>query len=287
MLSFIVVNLVIPGSPIPLTGQQLVIKTPHGDWTLTPIQPPTGNRVNAVLSGRIEETHVLEHQASSGQGAATLDAAMSHVTPILLGATCATSLSVTVRKSSPFSDLQLAGPSNQWPRERGLEPSVPLVKTAADFTAFVQNVVSAWPGRGRDEKALLLIHHWLDALACWSLEDLYLSATTLLQIIGDTEEHRLGKKDMPFYDSVVAAAERFNNAPILSTDFKKMRNDLIHDGVLSGTHFPGRSKAECEQVAADVLNWFDSYFHAALALGVPQSRFAGTQLSKLNAFTVE
>jgi hypothetical protein len=36
-----------------------------------------------------------------------------------------------------------------------------------------------------------------------------------------------------------------------------------------------------------VLNWFDSYFHAALGLGTPQPRFARTGLLKLNAFTVE
>jgi SAM-dependent methyltransferase len=69
----------------------------------------------------------------------------------------------------------------------------PSTRTADEFRNLLEAFLRAWPTNGQTEKALLLIHHWLDALACWSLEDLYLSTTTLLQVISATEADRQGK----------------------------------------------------------------------------------------------
>jgi hypothetical protein len=131
--------------------------------------------------------------------------------------------------------------------------------------SLVERFVRAWPGAGQTEKALLLVHHWLDALACWSMEDRYLRATTLLQIIVATEAMRQGKPELRFYPGVTAAAHRIG-IRVLSNDFKNMRNELIHDGRLIGTRFPGPDKDACAGVLADLLNWFDEYMHTALSL---------------------
>jgi hypothetical protein len=118
------------------------------------------------------------------------------------------------------------------------------------------------------------------------MEDLYLSATTLLQIICATEANRQGKDDLPFLPGVNAAASRMGIAH-LGPDVKNMRNELVHDGQLIGKRFAGPGIDECADVVAEVLNWFDSYMHAALRLGpVTQTRFRGSDFRNLNAFSI-
>jgi hypothetical protein len=138
----------------------------------------------------------------------------------------------------------------------------PVISSMAEFSDLIELFVQAWPRAGQTEKVRLLVHHWLDALACWSMEDLYLSATTLLQIIVATEAGQQGKKELPFYAGVADAAKRMS-IRTLSDDFKNMRNELIHDGRLIGNRFAGPDKGVCAAVVADVLNWFDEYLHAA------------------------
>ena len=58
-----------------------------------------------------------------------------------------------------------------------------------------------------------------------------------------------------------------------------MRNDIVHEGCLSGTNFSGRSKADCAKVVADTLNWIDSYVCAVLDLGSAPARWSGQELA--------
>jgi hypothetical protein len=51
-----------------------------------------------------------------------------------------------------------------------------------------------------------------------------------------------------------------------SRRYKDMRNDIVHEGVLSGSNFTGRSKADCAEVTAKTLNWLDQYVVAVLGL---------------------
>jgi hypothetical protein len=164
-------------------------------------------------------------------------------------------------------------------------PGTPSTTNADEFKSILEAFVLVWPTKGRTEKALLLIHHWLDALACWSLEDLYLSATTLLQIISATEADRQNAQ-LSFLQGVSGAAARLGLRH-LSVDFRDMRNELIHDGRLIGTRFRGPDKLACAHVAADVLNWIDEYMYEALGLGHPPSvRFNKTQFITLNAYSI-
>jgi hypothetical protein len=79
-----------------------------------------------------------------------------------------------------------------------------------------------------------------------------LSATTLLQIIATTEETIQGK-DLSYFDAIKDASTRLGIAQ-LSRDFKDMRNNLVHEGKLTGGKFGGTSLKDCAMVAADVLN---------------------------------
>lgn len=281
MLSFYVVNLLVPEEP-----PSMSLSTPAGTWSFTK-HPGYDKFKPALTGGQCAETYFLEHPASMAGGAASVDLAFDEITPLLLGAAYAAGLSVTIKRSTMGSDVSILQPSEHWPRERALDRPSPVVASATDFTALVERFVSGWPQAGLTEKARLLVHHWLDALGCWSMEDLYLSATTLLQVIVASEATKQGLPDLPYYKGVEAAANRMG-IRVLGPDFKDMRNELIHDGQLIGRRFAGPAKADCARVVADVLNWFDEYMHAALSLGpVRKQRFRDTDLAGLNAYSID
>jgi hypothetical protein len=281
MLSFFVVNLLLPGDP-----EMVSLATPSGRWTLTRFADYENSKA-AIAEGKCANTYYLEHPITRKAGAAVVDAALDEITPILLGASYATGMSVTVKSSTMGSEVSLLQPTDQWPRERAIESASPVINSSAQFVNLVERFVAAWPGPGRTEKALLLVHHWLDALACWSMEDLYLSATTLLQIIVATEAARQGKSELRFYPGVADAARRMG-VHVLSEDFKNMRDELIHDGRLIGTRFAGPDKDARAVVLAELLNWFDEYMHAALSLGSrPKTRFGKSDFIGLNAYSIQ
>jgi hypothetical protein len=218
-------------------------------------------------------------------GAGACDAAFDEITPILLASSYALGLSVTIKRSTPASDIMIMQPSDHWPRERAMGTGIPAVATDQELKTFIGNFVNSWATLGQSEKALLLVHHWLDALACWSFEDIYLSATTIQQIIVATEENRIAT-NLTFLNGVTSASNTFGIAP-LSDDFKNMRNDLIHDGQLSGSRFPNKTKNECAEVAADVFNWIDAYMHAALNLDPQaQNHFSKNDFMALNSYSL-
>jgi hypothetical protein len=279
MLSFYVVNLLIPTEP-----KLVELTVPSGIWRLEQF-PDYGKSKAAIAEGKCAHTYYLEN-AIGLVPSSLADQAIDEMTPILLGASYATGLAVTVIQSTNGSEFGLMQRSEHWPRDRAIDMASPVIQTAAEFKEIVERFVAAWPNAGRSEKARLLVHHWLDALACWSLEDLYLSATTLLQIIVATEAARQGLTQLPFYPGVEAAA-RAMGIRVLSDDFKNMRNELIHDGQLIGHRFAGPDKTACAAVAVDVLNWIDEYIHKALNLGtVRKTRFRNIDLANLNAYSI-
>lgn len=288
MQGFHVVNLLIPEDP-----EHLDLQTPASGWTLARHVnfSPAKTAILGASSSRskvppVAETYYLENPAGMDQGAAACDRAHAELTPILLAATYATGLSVTIQRSTMSSSIMIVQPTSHWPRARGLFAPSYVITTPAEFQKLVAAVVASWSTVGKTEKALLLIHHWLDALSCWSMEDLYLSATTLLQIIVATEADRQGKDDLPFLPGLNAAAQRMG-IPSLRQDVKNMRNELVHDGRLIGKRFSGPGIGECAGLVAEVLNWFDSYMHVALQLGpVKQVRFKGRDFESLNAYSI-
>jgi hypothetical protein len=281
LLSFYVVNLLIPDDPMLIN-----LALASGTWTLTQ-HPDFAQFKEAIGRGQVGETYFLENPVTLTASPAVVDSAFHEITPILLAASYLTGLSVTIQRSTMGSEISIVQPSQHWPRARAVDRPSPVIASAAEFSNLVELFVRAWPRAGQTEKARLLVHHWLDALSCWSMEDLYLSTTTLLQVIVATEAAEQGKAELRFYDGVEAAARR-KTITTLSDNFKNMRNDLIHDGRLIGTRFAGPDKEACAAVVADVLNWFDEYMHAALGLGAPRmSRFGKSDFMNLNAYSID
>lgn len=279
-----VINLLMPGDP-----SAVKIATPRGSWQFVKMPEFTQNSA-AIRGGSmprpqqlpVAETYFLQDV----EGPDDAQRMENEVTPILLAATYATGMSVTATRLTRNGGGGILQPSHHWPRPRALDQQSLVVNTLDEFVHLVEAFVRAWPAAGQKEKALLLVHHWLDSLGCWSMEDLYLSATTLLQVIVATEAAKQGKDELKFFPGIKDAASRAGIAP-LGKDFKDMRNELVHDGRLIGSRFAGPDKAACGVVVADVLNWFDAYLHAALALGpIVRKRFSATDFLNLNAYSI-
>lgn len=280
MIGFWVVNLLIPGEP-----DKCIINTASGGWRLEKYADYLKSK-HAIYNGQCAHTYAIENDISMDDGATACDSSFEEMTPLLLGASYLTGLSVTVKQSLPYSDISIIQPSDHWPRERGMGKGNPCVTNQCEFIESLEKFVSTWPSVARREKILILIHHWLDALGCWSFEDFYLSATTLLQIIAATEKDITGSSNLSYFQAIQSASVRVGITS-LNRDFKDMRNNLIHEGKLIGGRFTGRDLEACSIVAADVMNWFDEYLHAVMNLGpVKRKRFSKGDFMSLNAYSL-
>lgn len=127
----------------------------------------------------------------------------------------------------------------------------------------------------------LQLCHWLSGLTCFSLEDIYLSAGVQMDIVKQRERAATGNLGLKYFQGMTSASARYSLSP-LGNDYKNMRNDIVHEGVLSGSNFAGKSKSECAAVVADTLNWLDSYVLAVIGvLGTPGlPRWRGQDLER-------
>lgn len=280
VIGFWVVNLLIPGEP-----DNCKVSTSSGVWDLEKSANYAQSK-NAITSGQCAHTYAIENDVSMDDGSAVVDSSLEEMTPLLLGASFLSGLSVTARASLPHSDVSIIQSSDHWPRERAMGVGNSCVTTQQEFTENLEKFVNAWPSVAQSEKILILVHHWLDALGCWSFEDFYLSATTLLQIIAATEEQVTGDSNLPYFQAVQSASSRVG-INSLNRDFKDMRNNLIHEGKLLGGSFAGTDREACSAVAADVMNWFDEYLHAVMNLGpVKRKRHLKSDFMSLNAYSL-
>ena len=282
MIGFRFINLLVPGDPA-----RFSINGATGSWAFE--QEPHFETVKDAVANRIQcaETYTGQHPASMDAGVAGCERAFEELLPLCLGASYATGRSVTCRRSLPLSDVTVLEIGPHFPRERSINGSQAIITNDTEFKAIVEAFLVAYDRVGRTEKVRLVVHHWLDTLACWAFEDLYLSGTTVLQIIAATEENILPIRSKPsFYKYLLAAAHRYG-LPALSHDVIKMRNDLVHDGTLSGTTFINKNAPDCGTAAAEALNWIDCYLHAVLNLGpVRRIRFDALSFDNLNAYSL-
>lgn len=112
----------------------------------------------------------------------------------------------------------------------------------------------------KSRRLRLFLSHWISGITCFSLEDLFLSIGVQMDIVKQCEIKEVGKK-LDYFPGMQAASKRYGLVP-LSKDYKAMRDDLVHEGLLSGTNFYHKSKEEC----------------AILDLGTPQPRWKGHKL---------
>lgn len=129
------------------------------------------------------------------------------------------------------------------------------------FSSWISNSYSAFAARS----LRLQLSHWLSGLTCFTLEDIYLSVGVQMDIVKQCERKSTGTPGLTYFQGMSSASSRYGLSP-LGSDYKNMRNDIVHEGVLSGSNFGGKSKAECSAVIADTLNWLDQYVLSVLGL---------------------
>jgi hypothetical protein len=136
-------------------------------------------------------------------------------------------------------------------------------------TPWLSNLFSAWSTtnytRYKQRGFRLQLSHWLSGLTCFSLEDVFLSVGVQMDIIKQQERAATNNRDLTYFQGMSSASSRYHLTP-LGTDYKQMRNDIVHEGVLSGSNFASKSKSQCAVVVADTLNWLDQYVLSVLGL---------------------
>jgi len=291
MIGFWLVNLLPPGSP-----EEVELKTPAGTWTLVRFHDFDKVVSHITNKGGCGTTYSAEFplptDSTRGQ---VMEDAFAELLPICFSASFATGMAVTIRGHTMMSEVQVVARGNHFPRERGLNEGNPCVASLADFIKLVEAFVAKYPALDPIEKLRLLSHFFIDAMSCWSLENLYLSSSTLLQIIASTEEDTTRpfaqtystsrrQRKPAFFDYLAGAADRVGIPP-LSHDVVKIRNSLIHEGTLSHALLPTQSDASVP--IAEAMNWFDSYIYAILGLGaVPvQRHMASDYEHAINSFS--
>ena len=173
-------------------------------------------------------------------------------------AACVTPSGTTPQSDASFLEL---GDSFVRPRAIAGFPTLPLNDT---FANFFSRGASSFASAFRSRRLRLLFSHWISGLTCFSLEDIFLSVGVQMDIIKQSEIAVAGKK-LTYYDGMLSASSRYNIQP-LTNDYKNMRNDIVHEGVLSGSNFLGKDKMRCAEVVAESLNWIDAYVCAVLGL---------------------
>jgi hypothetical protein len=181
--------------------------------------------------------------------------------------------------TTPQSDAAFLALGDSFVRPRAIAgfPKLPMSGTYKDFFA---GGMSSFASTFNARRLRLFLSHWISGLTCFSLEDLFLSVGVQMDIIKQCEITATGRK-LTYYEGMQSASSRYNLQP-LTNDYKNMRNDIVHEGVLSGSYFHGKDKAQCAEVVAASLNWIDEYICSVLGLTV-----AAASTSRWKAMHIE
>jgi hypothetical protein len=279
-------NLFVPEEPA-----SFELRTPASLWVLSRDLKYAESKEHVFNRGGCAITYALSTEIKvTGGRAAAIDAALGELLPICLGASYITCMTVRPVRDLPMSAVQFLSVGHHFPRERAMGSGWPMADNLSDFIADLENFVRGYIAVEHSEKARLLIHHWLDAMAFWSLEDLTLSTTTILEIIAATADRTAtagGGNLSTFAKRIDHAADRFG-LPHLPPNFRNMRNDLVHEGHLSGSRFPNKSNADCAEAVSEALDWTDCYLCEIFGLGRPRKRrFLKNTFFGVNSFSLD
>jgi len=185
---------------------------------------------------------------------------------------------VTVRQALPNCEVQFVQIGDHFLPPRGIV-GFPEIERATDLSTLLQAGLPQLQNTIQTRRLKLMLCHWLSGLTCFTLEDLFINTAVQMDIVKQCEIV-VGGQPLTYYDGMVSASTRFNLAQ-LNQEYKEMRNDLLHSGVLSGPNLPNKTKAQCAQIVADTLNWIDRYVAAVLGFGAAlgaNPRWAGHRI---------
>lgn len=173
---------------------------------------------------------------------------------------------VTPTRCTPQSDVQFIQLGDSFIRSRAIAGFDSLMLDQTYSQIFSRGMTSmATPFSER--RMRLFLSHWISGLTCFSIEDIFLSIGVQMDIVKQCEISATGRR-FDYYPGMVSASTRYHLQQ-LSHDYKKMRNDIVHEGRLSGSNYRGKTKSDCAEVVASALNWIDNYVCAVLTIGNP------------------
>jgi hypothetical protein len=189
-----------------------------------------------------------------------------------------TATCVTPKGSTPQSEVQFMQLGDSFIRPRAIAGFDPL-PIGKSFDNYFSKGMSSLDTPFKERRFRLFLSHWISGLTCFSLEDLFLSIGVQMDIVKQCEIAIAGR-DLTYYEGMKEASLRYSLQP-LSADYKNMRNDIVHEGVLSGTNFKNRTKEQCAEVVAASLNWIDDYVSAVLSFSPSQQRWKPKDLETM------
>ncbi len=276
-LGFNIVNLIAPDEPTNLT-----FTGSNGNWDIRQHPNYTDNR--KALNSRVNAavTYIADHD---DLGLRKDEEILDELIHLCLTFSYLTSNAVTMNQSTMYSRISFIQVGDGFPRDRGITGINPVVDNQTDFAISTNQMIRLFNQNKTDYHIDVIIQYWLDILSCWSLENLFSGACTILEVIKQCERRRTGNANMYFYDAIDSVSNHLG-ITILNRDWINMRNDLIHEGHLSKVRFPNKTKFECIEVCEDVMLWIDEFIHAIFTLGtIKHKRFDRGSLGQLNSYT--
>jgi hypothetical protein len=192
-----------------------------------------------------------------------IDCSLGELIDICLILSFFTGTCVTPRGTTGQSEVQFLqlGDSFLPPRAiRGFD----ALNIGQSFHNFFSSGLAGITSDFSSRRSRLFLAHWISGLTCFTLEDLFLSIGVQMDIVKQCEIQASGTSKT-YLEGMRAASSRYQLS-VLSIDYKNMRNDIVHEGKLSGTNFRNKTKADCAQVTADSLNWIDKYMLSILTI---------------------
>jgi len=220
--------------------------------------------------GKCQETFFAGNESVALSASnAELKCAIDDVLDICLILSFLTGACVTPTGTTQMSDIQFIALGDRFLPPRAIRgfPDLDIRMSLQDFFKDgLQKITADFA----DRRMRLFLAHWISGITCYTLEDLFLSIGVQMDIVKQCEIQKSQKK-MKYFDGMISASRRYGLKP-LNEDYKEMRNDIVHEGTLTGSHFKARAKIDCAQVTADALNWIDKYILSVLGIGSSQAR---------------
>jgi hypothetical protein len=169
---------------------------------------------------------------------------------------------VTPKGTTPQSEAQFVELGDSFIRPRAIR-GFDSLKTDLTLSDVFKSGLPHLAKDFQQRRMRLFLSHWISGLTCFSIEDMFLSVGVQMDIVKQCEIQATGIKKT-YFEGMESASTRYGISK-LGTDYKNMRNDIVHEGRLSGSNFSGRTKGDCAAVTSDALNWIDEYVWSVLS----------------------
>ena len=257
MIGYSIANLVFDEERVQVDGSL-------GKWDLWRTEDDYGEKLCALERGMCANTYWLMNDEVQPECTdEQTNQAFREVVDMLLLLSFYTGRCVAVSGNHSMSDFVLISKGDAYIEPRSVLGIGSLNRKYSVHDLF-DGGMKALSDRLIKSNLRVLLAHWISGVTFFCLEDLFLSSCVIMDIVKQTEMKISGRK-LSYFKGMKAAASRLGIRE-LSPSYRDMRNDLVHEGTLSGTNHKNKDKAECSRVAADVLNWIDQYVGRELGL---------------------